>query len=241
MYKIAIAFMAATLPALAHAQTEPARPVVLANETILRVKGEGSVTIKPQMLTMSVGVVTTAPTAAEALDANSRKLAPVIARLRDAGISPSDIQTSDLDVAAQFADSRGRDDDRIIGFRASNRVTVKSRDLDDAGRLITTLFDAGANSIDGPYFSAAPENEDALAREAEAAALREGHAQAEATAQALGMRVSRLLLISDSAVEFRDRSGVIVVTGSRKLATPIEPGEIAVTAIYNMEYALIPN
>ena len=222
------------------AQTEMARPVVAANETILRVQGVGRIAAAPEVMTITVGVVTTGESAAAALDANNRKLAPVIAVLREAGIPPEQIQTSGLSVDPQFADTRNATVDRILGFRASSAVTVESRDLASAGDLISALFDAGANSISGPEFAVAEENIERLTRSAEAEALREARAQADATASALGMRVARVLLVSDSQVQMSKGNGAIVVTGSRIARTPIEPGEITVEARYNSEFALEP-
>ncbi|OBX18441.1 hypothetical protein A9995_10690 [Erythrobacter sp. QSSC1-22B] len=222
------------------AQTEMARPSIAANETILRVQGTGRIAAVPEVMTITLGVVTTGESAAAALDANNRKLAPVIAALREAGIPPEQIQTSGLSVDPQFADTRNASADRILGFRASSAVTVESRDLASAGDLVSALFDAGANSISGPEFAVAEENVERLTRRAEAEALREARAQADATASALGMRVARVLLVSDSQVQLGRGSGSIVVTGARIAQTPIEPGEITIEARYGLEFALVP-
>ncbi len=225
----------------ASAQTEPARPVVLANETIVRVQGEGAATGQPARMQISIGVETTAATAAEALDANNRKLAPVVATLKEQGIAASDIQTTELDVSPQYADRRNSNENRIIGFTATNRVRVTSGDLENAGTLVSLLFDAGANSISGPDFMVAEDQVGPLTRAAETDALMDAREQAENVAAALGMQVSRVLLVSDSEVDFSNGSGLIVVTGSRLVSTtPIEPGEISVTANYNVEFALTP-
>lgn len=233
---VALAALASAIPAAA--QTEPARPVVLPHETILRVQGEGSVAVKPSRMVVSIGVETAGATALEALDANNRKLAPVIEALRDRGIPASDIQSSGLDVSAVYSDD---DELEITGFQASNSLSVTSRDLEKAGELISLLFDAGANTIDGPQFLIGEDQKEPLARQAEAEALREARAQAESTASALGMKVSRILLVSDSQVNFRSGSGYITVTANRvSRATPIEPGEVTVSATYDLEFALIP-
>ena len=237
---LGIAAVALGIAAPLAAQTEMARPLVAANETILRVQGVGRIAAAPEVMTVTVGVLTTGESAAAALDANNRKLAPVIAVLRDAGIPPEQIQTSGLSVDPQFADARNATVDRILGFRASSAVTVESRDLASAGDLVSALFDAGANSISGPEFAVADENIERLTRRAEAEALREARAQADATASALGMRVARVLLVSDSQVQMSEGNGAIVVTGSRIARTPIEPGEITVEARHNLEFALEP-
>lgn len=239
MRSLWLALTALLAVAPAHAQTAPASPVVLPGETILRTKGEGRVSVAPARMQIFIGVATTGASAAEALELNSAKLAPVIEVLRAQGIAPADIQTDGLSVEPEYSDARGRDSERIIGFRANNRIKVVSRDIGAAGDLISLLFEAGANRIDGPEFLVAEEDEERLARLAEADALREARAQADAAAAALGMRVNRVLLVSDSTVQFRSGSGVIVVTGSRLSRVPVEPGEISIEAEYDVEFALV--
>jgi uncharacterized protein YggE len=48
------------------------------------------------------------------------------------------------------------------------------------------------------------------------------------------------LLVSESRVNFRSGSGYIIVTASKIANTPIEPGEVKVTAEYDVEFALVP-
>lgn len=236
---LAILAFCAAVPAIA--QTQSARPVVLPGETILRVQGEGFAKAAPERMLIEIGVETVAPSAAEALDANNRKLAPVIEALREQGILPADIQTAGLEVDAQYSESRARTEERITGFRAKNTLKVTARDLESAGDLISQLFDAGANHIDGPRFLAAEDDEERLIRLAEVDALREARAQADMVADALGMRVSRTLIVWDRDVQTYGGSGYITVTGSRIVSTPIEPGEVTVSATYSVEFALVSN
>lgn len=84
------------------------------------------------------------------------------------------------------------------GESAAAALGANNRDLASTGDRVSALFDAGANSISGPEFAVAEENVERLTRQAEAEALREARAQADATASVLGMRVARVLLVSDS-------------------------------------------
>ena len=84
---------AAAPAALALALTGPA----LAGDMVL--SGTGIVHAAPDMATISTGVVTQAPTAREALDANSAAMADLIAVLREAGLESRDIQTADFNVS----------------------------------------------------------------------------------------------------------------------------------------------
>ena len=72
----------ATMASPVLAQSASPMPVVLPNETILRVSGEGSVRTKPEIAKVSVDVSTTGPTALEALSENNRKTAALVDALR---------------------------------------------------------------------------------------------------------------------------------------------------------------
>lgn len=235
-----VAALALALSAPVTAQSDMARPLVLPDETILRVMGEGEVQASPAQMTIEVGVESVGTTAAEALDANNRQLEPVIAALRQRGIAASQFQTSDLAVEPQYYQDRGRQAERITGFIATNTLSVTTDNLDQAGALVSGLFDAGANRIDGPRFSVAPKDAGLLTRAAQAQALENAREEAENVAAALGLVVSRILLVSDSSVVFRGGTRSIVVTGSRVARTPIEPGEVTISARYNVEFALAP-
>lgn len=215
--------------------------MVLPDETILRVNGEGTVYYKPEILTVSIGVTTSDDTAKGALLLNNEKSARLVEAIRAAGIPAKDIKTTELSVEPQF--SEDEESDTIIGWRATNRLTVKTGRIDDSGKMIALLFEAGGNTLDGPEFGLSEQTRLEAKRAAEAKALEEARDQAEATARVLGMRLARTLLISDSRVNFDRSGGYIVVTGSRKRSpmVPIEPGEIEVTASYSIEYALAPD
>ena len=230
----------ATMASPVLAQSASPMPVVLPNETILRVSGEGSVRTTPEIAEVSVGVSTTGPTAIEALSQNNRKTAALVDALRKAGITGEHIQTTDLSVAPEYAENAKVD--RITGWRATNSLTIRTIDLENLGALMTVLFEAGGNTINTPQFDLTEPSRLRAVREAESKALAEAQDQAEATARSMGMRIARTLLVSDSTVNFTGGGGHIVVTGSRsgRPAVPIEPGQIEIRAKYSIEYALVP-
>lgn len=236
---LVLAGLAFSLVAPAVAQTEMARPIVLENETILRVGGEGEIRVRPETVEIEIGVETSAKTSPEALRLNNEKSIELVEAIRALGIDPDDVRTSDLSVEPRYAEDE--DSANITGWVAVNELTVRTEKIEQIGEIIPLLFEAGGNTLDGPDFGLTPETRELVVREAEAQAISEARRQAEATAEVLGMRVARLLLVSDSRVRFRGGRG-IVVTGSRirRQIVPIEPGDIRVSANYDVEYALVP-
>ena len=222
------------------AQSGSPTPAVLANETILRVSGEGAVEIAPEIAKISIGVTTTGATAMEALSKNNKDSSRLVQAIRAVGIAAREVQTRDLSVEPEYAEDE--EVDRIIGWRATNSLTVTTAELENLGDLMGVLFEAGGNTADTPDFDLTEGSKLRATRDAERKALDEARDQAEATATALGMRISRTLLVSDSNVNFSGGGRYIVVTGSRisRSTVPIEPGLIEVQAKYSVEYALVP-
>ena len=205
---ISLALLGASTAA---AQTSPTE-VLAPNQTLLEVQSTGQSYVAPDQATLTGGVVTFATTSREAADSNARAMAQVVAALKKAGVTPRDIQTQSVSLDPQSNyDRQGAEPPRITGYQARNAVTVRVRDVTKASELLTVLFEAGANDVNGPFFSI--EDDSAAVAKARADAVSKAKAEADAYATAFGMRVVKVLRISE-----RQRSATyesIVVTGSR--------------------------
>ncbi|HWT11633.1 MAG TPA: SIMPL domain-containing protein, partial [Allosphingosinicella sp.] len=139
---------------------------------------------------------TQAPSASEAIRANGASMERLRDALRRAGIAPRDVQTSSVNLNAEM---RHAPDGTPIfaGYRASHRLSIRFRDAANAGRILDTLVAAGANEIDGPRFEIA--EAEAARDEARTRALAVARARADLYARTLGMRVARLLAVSETA------------------------------------------
>ncbi|NVD43986.1 SIMPL domain-containing protein [Qipengyuania atrilutea] len=236
----ALGFLAAA--PLAAQQSE--LPAPTARQPSIMVQASGEASAEPDTMTISTGVESTGTTAAAALDANNHAMQNLVDAIRAAGITPENIKTSRLSVTPEYRDRQRREGDvEIIGYRASNRLTVMLTDLERAERVVSAFFEAGANTIDGPSFTI---EDDAARRRLAAAAEREAianaRAKAENMASALGMRVGMPLRVADRSLDagpYRSAE-VITVTGSRIANTPLEPGEITVSANVYIEFAMEP-
>jgi hypothetical protein len=242
---LAAALALAALPAGVSAQTVP---IALApGEVLLNVQAHGDHASRPDVMTITAGVVTVAASAREAMAGNSALAGRLIEAVRSHGIDPRDAKTAELSVVPQFedlsddsaarAEREGRGP-RILGYVASNKLELRLRDLARAPDLIDALFSAGANSVQGPRFSLAnPAPAQRLARRAAVAAARE---EADTYAEALGMRVSRVLRVSERGSFEWEGEETIVVTGSLIKRPNIEPGEITTRIQVWIDYAMVP-
>jgi uncharacterized protein YggE len=102
-------------------------------------------------------------------------------------------------------------------------------------RLVDALVEAGATNLSGPSFRFAhPEEVTARARTAAVGAARQ---QADDYARAMGMRLGRVLRVSERGIDSDERGSEVVVTGSR-IQTPVQPGTQTVRVTVWVDYAL---
>ena len=190
---LAAAAAIASIPA--NAQVMPAPPPHMIDGTVLEISAEGRTTRVPDLAIVQAGVTTQAPTAGEAYTQGNARMARVIAALRAAGIAERDIQTSNMSLQPQYR-NRENQDPVIFAYQASNTVTVKFRDVSRAGAILDILVREGANNISGPNLTLSKPEE--AMDEARVDAVTRARARAELYAKAAGLRVDRILLISES-------------------------------------------
>ncbi|UAL09113.1 SIMPL domain-containing protein [Caulobacter segnis] len=179
--------LGAAAPALA--QTDAAFKA-----TTFNLSAYGETRVAPDMATINLGVQTDAPTAAEALKANGARMNQVMAALKKAGIAERDIQTSNLNLNAQYAYEQNQPP-KLTGYQASNQVTITVRDLAKLGASVDATVNAGANTVNGISFGLADPRaaEDAARLEA----VKALQAKAALYARATGYKDMRLVNLNE--------------------------------------------
>lgn len=241
-----LACTALPLAAQAQAQSGPA-PVLAVGGTLLTVSAEGRVTRAPDLAVFNAGVTSQGKTAAEALALNSADMSRVIAALKRTGIADRDIQTSNLSLNPIYAPQRSLPDGtieppqpKIIGYQVNNSVSVRQRKLADYGKVIDTLVTAGANQVNGPSFEL--DNPDPATDAARIAAMQKVRGRAELYARAAGLRVSRILSITESGgwappqpVMYR-----MVASDAAASGPPVQAGELQMNVSVTVQFELVP-
>jgi uncharacterized protein len=189
----AIALGAATLPASAMAQPVATAPFI--NGTRLDISATGEVTRVPDLANISAGVQTLQPTASGAIEENATRMERVRAALKRAGIDDRDIQTSTISLNPEYRYVENQPP-KLTGYRATNTVNVKFRDLKRTGAILDALVAEGSNQISGPNLTI--DKPEAAYDEARVKAIAAGRARADLYARALGKRVVRILSVSES-------------------------------------------
>ena len=188
---LALAASAVALPAAAQELRAP----VLLDGTLLDISAEGQSTRVPDVAVIRAGVVTQAATAAAAMDQNRARMTGVLAALRKAGVAERDIQTASIALNPQYRYAENQPP-VITGYQASNQVSVRFRDIARSGTILDALVREGANNISGPDLMV--DKPEAALDEARTDAIRTARARAELYARAAGLRVDRIVSISES-------------------------------------------
>lgn len=242
-----LAMAAMVLPANAQAHDADPTPRVASGNTLLTLSADSRVTRAPDLANFNAGVTTRGKTAGEALSANSAAMNRVVAALKQAGIADRDIQTANLNLNPLYAPQKplpnGEYDPpepRIIGYQANNTVNVRQRDLTRFGKVIDTLVAAGANTVNGPSFGL--DEPDAALDEARTDAMRKARARAELYARAAGLRVARILSISESGGYSPPPMPIYARGGAMMEAapTPVASGEVSLNANVTVLFELAP-
>jgi len=228
----ALALAACAAAPVASAETAPS-----ARGRTLIVSGYGEAAATPDILTLTIGVETEGDTAAAALQQNSARMAATIARLKERGIEARDMQTSNLSVHPryQYIDNRSP---KVIGYAASNTLTVKLRKIADAGALIDAAVSDGANTVGGIRFGFADDM--ALLASARTAAVSDAREKAAALAKAAGVTLGPILQIQDGFAHsppptpYMDARAVAMEAKT----PPVESGESTVSASVTLVYEI---
>jgi copper chaperone CopZ len=119
----------------------------------------------------------------------------VRAALKRAGIQDRDIQTGSISLNPEYNYQQNQPP-KLTGYQASNQLSVRFRDIGETGKILDALVSEGANQINGPSLTI--DKPEAALDEARVKAIANGRARADLYARALGMRVVRLLSVSES-------------------------------------------
>jgi uncharacterized protein YggE len=203
-------------------------------ERLEEIVATGEVSRVPDTALISAGVVTNSATASAALEQNARKMASVRQALRAAGIADRDIQTSSISLYPDYRQEQNQEAPRILGYRASNDLSIRFRDIKGAGRVLDALVAQGANQINGPNLIIG--DPDPALDEARTKALATARARADLYARALGKKVGRILEISESGSVARPMA--MAMNQMRDASTKIEPGEQSLSVSLSVSFEL---
>ena len=211
------------------------------NGTTLELTVDAQSRVAPDEALIDAGVVTSGTTPSQAMEANAQKMGAVIKAVKAAGIADKDIQTSYVSLNPQYNYGKlnsGNDGaPKIVSYQASNTINIIVRNLQNVGPILDAVVGSGANQISGPNFSV--ENMQAAYDGLRKEAVDKAQKRAALYAAASGLKVKRIISISESNNAFRPAPVMMrAMAAAAPAATPVAPGELTIEATLDVKYEL---
>jgi hypothetical protein len=200
------------------------------------VAGSGTVSATPDQAEITTGVVTQAPTAAQALAANSQAMERLLQSLGNLGIGSRDIQTTNISVSPQRRPPKEGQPPEITGYEVTNQVRVKVRDLARLGQVLDRQVSDGANLVYGIHFGL--QEPAPLLDEARKRAMADARRKADLYAAAAGRKIGRVLSVQEAGVTPPGPMPAPRMTMAA--AVPVAPGEQEIPATVTVTFTLEP-
>jgi uncharacterized protein YggE len=210
-----------------HAETD--RP------SFISVTGEAHISVPPDLAQIDGGVTSEAKTAREASDANNAAMGKVLLALKGAGVDEKDYQTSRLSLQPLNSAPKPGAPSIITGYRASNRVTIRLRDVTKLASVIDTLVGSGANDIGGINFQVSQASK--LLDDAREQAIADARRKAEIYAKAAGVTLGAPISISEEGAGqpmFRTRMAAPMAAAP----APVAMGEETLSITVGVSWAI---
>jgi hypothetical protein len=185
--------------------------------------------------TMDFQITATALTATEAIKSSAEQAQRVNEAVKGklAGKGSSQIKPGNV----QGEHESNRNQMEIIGYQASNSISAQTTAIDQVGSMIDAAMAAGATRANFVNFSL---RDDSKARsDAMADACKDAQLKANAAAQALGLKVKRILRVTSVNGGMPLQGGYSTgVVSDFAVATPIKPSDLTVPATVTVTYEL---
>ena len=210
---------------------------IMAQNPVIELSVSEQVDSAPDTATFSTGVETKAPTATQALRDNSAEARAVIDRLKSLGIAEKDIQTTGINLRADYDYDRDSRENRFVGYVVSNQVSAKVRDLPKLGKILDALVSSGATNLNGPSFSISDDSK--LKDVARERALANAKSRAMTYARAEGYSGVRVLSINESMSHQSDAPMMrMEASAGSSDVPPIAPGQVGTVVSLNITYEM---
>jgi hypothetical protein len=200
--------------------------------------GTSDVTGIPDQLTFHVSVRNTSSDVSSALRNAGNAMHRVLAALSKVGVDRKDTQSTGLSVHPEYSYSNGVR--VLVGYQASQSMTVLVRSLPDAGDAIQAAVDAGGNSVQVGDVRLKIGDMDALLSKARADAVADAKAKAQDYADAAGTSLGAVVSVHEVATGGGGRPIYAARAGAfeDQAAIPIRPGRSTLKVTVSITWAL---
>jgi len=171
---------------------------------VISVTGKGEKIAVSDIATLTINLNKEGKTAKEAQDLLNESITKSLSYLKEQKIEDKDIKSEygglnpkySYDQIKCFAYPCPTTDPKIVGYTATQSITVKVRAVDTASDIRTGLAGVGVTDISGPTFSI--DNEDSIKDAARSLAIVDAKEKAKVLAKELGVKLGKVVSFSES-------------------------------------------
>lgn len=212
--------------------------VDITTERTLTVRGVGQATADPDQAHVRVGFSTQSSSPREAVDETNDQMEEIIAALQEAGVDEGDIQTTQFNIFARRPEPRPETEPaEEIQYEVIQEVSVLIRDIDNAGEILQTAIDAGANRLSDLRFSISDTSP--LERQARVAAMTDAYRRAQDFAALADVELAGVITINERAGGGAPRFVEEVAFGAGDAEAVVRPGQLSVTSEVEVTFAVV--
>ncbi len=211
-----------------YSQTKP-------NLRTFTVVGEGKEIAIPNVAEIRIGVITEGQDLKILQKDNAEKMNKIINFLKEVGIDEKDIKTENYSVSPKY--DYYKYPYKIVGYKISQDLKVKIRDLNKIGEILSQVVNYGANNISGPNFTV--DEPEIYLEKAREKAIKNAKEKAEKIARSNGFRLGKIITIFESTpydfypTMLKEAGGAETVP-----ITQIEPGSQEIKVQVNITYEI---
>ena len=235
--KLSILMAGAALTLIPANLAQAANVEIVAQNPVIELSVSEQVDSAPDTATFSTGVETKAKTASQALRENSVQARTVINRLKSLGIAEKDIQTTGINLRADYDYDQESRENRFVGYVVSNQVSATVTDISRLGEILDAIVSSGATNLNGPSFSISDDSK--LKDMARERALANGKARAMSYARSEGYTGVRVLSISEGMSHRSEAPMMRMESAAASSAPPpVAPGQVGTVVSLNITYEM---
>ena len=206
-------------------------------QTGIWVTGQGEVMAVPDVAELRLGVEVQADTVAEAQAQASDAMGKVQQALKDNGVADKDIQTQQFSISPVTKWISDRDEQEIVGYRVTNIVVAKIREIDKAGAIVDAVAEAGGDYTRIQSITFDVEDRAPYYEEARSKAVEDAENKAKQLADLAGVGLGKASFLAEGGVYLPSRSTDLFAEGAA--STPISPGELEIEVYVQVIYEIV--
>ena len=212
----------------------------------INVSGVGKVMIKPDLAVLSLGIESQDISVAEAQTKASEAMEKVMAALKAQGIDDKDIQTQYFNIAQVNRWDNYNEKNTVIGYRVTNTVTVKVRDIEKAGTVIGAVVEAGGDLTRVNNIDWTVEEPSAVYKQARVLAMKYAKEKAKQMADEGGVKLGDITYISENSMTYyqpysnyqSNGDMVVAIPAPTMVNVPLSVGQLEISTTVQVVYSI---